>query len=292
MSHALLVPADQAQGLRVTHAGRVVATRSRASDAWSCALNEHRGHPCRLHVMAVGPQPPWISGAAAWSLLWRCAPRRTENTFVARCTNARARTSALAVATLVALATGRDAALIGGAVRVQRAWSRAVLHGLALVAPSPLGWKLEPRLASAMQAFIALYVRQYTLVFRAVVAPNLVVPVIALGATLSLWSGHARPLLAAAGTVAALAALVLLLLAWLLLRASRNTVTLLRSLLALFRGRLRSTLRHREEPLQPSLDTLLLGLLLGAAAALLAPVLAVHCALLVVATAPFQLAWL
>lgn len=192
-------------------------------------------------------------------------------------------------------------------LRVQASWSRTVLRVVASVGPTPLGWKLEPRLAAAVQRFIAAYTRQYEVLFHELVGPALAVPLVTVGAAGTLYSGvrrvtppcvlsltsssfagGARPLLMGFVAVVALSGLVLWTLAWVLRRASVMLLTSLRSLGALFRGRLRSTLRGREVPLTPPLDTLLLGLLLGAAALLLAPVVLLHWTLLELAALPVR----
>jgi hypothetical protein len=62
------------------------------------------------------------------------------------------------------------------------------------------------------------------------------------------------------------------------------------SLAALFRGRHFSTLRGRNEPLSPPLDTVLLANLLFAAFLLLFPVILIHLAVLLVFFLPGLLA--
>lgn len=171
------------------------------------------------------------------------------------------------------------------------AYTRLVLGG---VPPAPLGWKLEPRLAAAMQSLVSFYVRFYhAAVWSRLISVEAPLAVLSAGVAWSLMEGTPRGMAAAVWAVLVMSQAAVVALCFLACRLHRLHVQVLLSLAALFQSRFYSVLRMRQEPFSPPLDTLLLGLLVFAAALLLYPVVLLNTLFLVIAESPVTLArWL
>lgn len=180
-------------------------------------------------------------------------------------------------------------------------YSRSLFNSLTFFSPSPLGFKLEPRLSFALAAIIRFYMRMYSLT----ILPHLLFSspspffsppfVLALFSCLSSLIFHMHLLSALTFFALFLTAIVSLPVSLLALLAARSTVFLwriLRSLSALSRGRYRSQLRHREEPLDASVDSLMLGMLILCSCLMLAPAVVVHTLLLVLYASPCLLSYI
>lgn len=167
----------------------------------------------------------------------------------------------------------------------------ALLETIQLVQPNPFGWKLEPRLSEVFESFISYYIRLYALIFPMLVKLKVPLILIYAGSLGSFFFDNG------AGFLVFTMFLVFFSLfapvAVLFFLAKRTTWFLLGvmvSLANLFRGRFYSKLKLRQEPLSPSLDTLLLGLFVFAATLLLIPVFLVNVAVLFVFHLPLYLA--
>ncbi len=170
----------------------------------------------------------------------------------------------------------------------QRQYTRAVSAG---VPSAPLGWKLEPRLSRALSELVAFYARfHHSRLWMPALAAEVPVAAASAGLTWTLLTGSPRGLTGALLAAAMLSEAAVALLAFLARRLLWLHTQMLLSLAALFRSRFYSVLRLRQESYAPPLDTVLLGLLVFAAALLLYPVVLLHAAFLWAASCPATIA--
>jgi hypothetical protein len=197
----------------------------------------------------------------------------------------------LSVALFVLLAHVGRVRVTEGLAVAQRAYTRAVAGG---VSSAPLGWKLEPRLSSALNALVAFYARFHHMrLWTPALVAEVPLAVASAGLTWMLLTGSPRGLAAALVFVVLLSEAAAALLAFLSRRLLVLHTQMLLSLAGLFRSRFYSVLRGRQESHAPSLDAVLLGLLVFAAALLLYPVVLLHTAFLVAVSSPAAVAvWL
>lgn len=166
--------------------------------------------------------------------------------------------------------------------------ARFSLHLLHL-SDAPLGWKLEPLLAGALQRAAVVYTQMFFEVSQPLVSfasPFLT----AFGLGMSILTDSPRPLFLALFLVLSLAEGGLALLAFLARRICSHFFEALFSLILLFQGRHYSLLRARQEPLASSPDTILLGLLVFAAILMLFPALATYAGLMSLLALPTTVA--
>lgn len=161
-------------------------------------------------------------------------------------------------------------------------------EGLLILSPAPFGWKLEPRLYWAIRTGVVFYLQSFrNLVFLPFVSLGLAPAVLSAGMTWSLLTRSWRGLFVALWILLGFAGgFLVALLAFVSHRVCERMAQLLWSLALLFAGRFRSTLKKRTEPLNASLDSVLLGLLLFTAVLLLFPVLLLNAVLFAVLDIP------